>query len=168
VAAAPPLPAATAVEAERAPAATAPPAASAPQPAPERVASIAPGPSRAAAGLAWRWPARGTVVSRFLPGDPARQGINLQGKPGETVAAVADGDVVYSGNGLVGYGELIIVKHSAELLSAYGGSGKRLVTEGTKVKSGQALAEVAGNGIVHFEIRRAGKPVDPLEYLPQR
>jgi len=142
-------------------ASAAPPPASAPAPIPAA-------PSRSAAGTSWRWPAQGALVGRFLPGDPARQGINVQGKPGGTVTAAADGEVVYSGNGLVGYGELIIVKHNGELLSAYGGSGKRLVAEGTKVRSGQPLAELAGNGIVHFEIRRSGKPVDPLEYLPGR
>jgi lipoprotein NlpD len=84
------------------------------------------------------------------------------------VASAADGEVVYSGNGLVGYGELIIVKHSMEFLSAYGGSGKRLVAEGTKVKAGTSLAEIGAAGIVHFEIRRAGKPVDPLDFLPSR
>ena len=137
-------------------------------PATSAAAPIAPGPVRNVGGSNWRWPAQGTLVGRFLPGDPARQGINVQGKPGGTVSAAADGEVVYSGNGLVGYGELIIVKHDGELLSAYGGSGKRLVAEGTRVRSGQPLAELAGNGIVHFEIRRSGKPVDPLEYLPSR
>jgi lipoprotein NlpD len=142
--------------------------ASAPAPAPAAAPPPPPGPARSAGGASWRWPAQGTLVGRFLPGDPARQGINVQGKPGGIVSAASDGEVVYSGNGLVGYGELIIVKHSGELLSAYGGSGKRLVAEGTKVRSGQPLAELAGNGIVHFEIRRSGKPVDPLEYLPSR
>ena len=143
------------------------PVVSAPAPT-SAAAPPAPGPARSAGGASWRWPAQGTLVGRFLPGDPARQGINVQGKPGGIVSAASDGEVVYSGNGLVGYGELIIVKHSGELLSAYGGSGKRLVAEGTKVRSGQPLAELAGNGIVHFEIRRSGKPVDPLEYLPSR
>jgi lipoprotein NlpD len=145
-------------------ASAAPPAAPASPPTPV----VAAGPARSVAGASWRWPAQGTLVGRYLPGDPARQGINVQGKPGAIVSAAADGEVVYSGNGLVGYGELIIVKHNGELLSAYGGSGKRLVAEGAKVRSGQPLAELAGNGIVHFEIRRSGKPVDPLEYLPGR
>jgi len=126
------------------------------------------GPSRNIGGVNWRWPARGSVVGRFLPGDPSRQGINVQGKPGEAIGAAADGEVVYSGNGLVGYGELVIVKHGNELLSAYGGSGRRLVREGARVKAGQPLAQLAGNGVVHFEIRRAGRPVDPMEFLPQR
>ncbi|HPG95453.1 MAG TPA: peptidoglycan DD-metalloendopeptidase family protein, partial [Dokdonella sp.] len=86
--------------------------------------------------------------------------------------AAADGEVVYSGNGLIGYGELIIVKHNASLLSAYGHNRRRLVQEGDKVKAGQQIAEMgsssASRDMLHFEIRRNGKPMDPLILLPRR
>jgi len=88
------------------------------------------------------------------------------------VRAAADGEVVYSGNGLIGYGELIIVKHNANFLSAYGHNRKRLVKEGERVKAGQEIAEMgstsASRDELHFEIRKNGKPVNPLEYLPAR
>jgi lipoprotein NlpD len=135
-------------------------------------ARIADGPMRAAGGVRWRWPADGTLVGRFAPGDPARQGIDLRGREGAPVVAAADGEVVYSGNGLVGYGELIIIKHSAEFLSAYGHNRRRLVAEGERVRAGQPIAEMgrAPNGFdaLHFEIRRAGRPTDPLQFLPAR
>jgi lipoprotein NlpD len=96
----------------------------------------------------------------------------VHGSAGAPVVAAAAGEVVYSGNGLVGYGELVIIKHSAEFLSAYGHNRKRLVTEGQRVSAGQQIAEMgrssAGLDAVHFEIRRAGKPIDPLEILPRR
>ena len=86
--------------------------------------------------------------------------------------AAADGSVVYSGNGLIGYGELIIIKHSPSFLSAYGHNSKRLVKEGDRVKSGQLIAEMgsssASRDSLHFEIRRNGKPANPLDYLPRR
>ncbi len=130
------------------------------------------GPARTVGGVRWRWPAQGTLVERFAAGDPARQGIDLRGRAGAAVVAAADGEVVYSGNGLVGYGELIIIKHSAEFLSAYGHNRRRLVAEGERVRSGQAIAEMgrAPNGFdaLHFEVRRAGRPVDPLQFLPPR
>jgi lipoprotein NlpD len=88
------------------------------------------------------------------------------------VRAAADGAVVYSGNGLIGYGELIIIKHSPSFLSAYGHNRKRLVKEGDRVKSGQLIAEMgsssASRDSLHFEIRRNGKPANPTDYLPHR
>jgi lipoprotein NlpD len=112
------------------------------------------------------------VISRFTPGDPARQGVDVQGTAGAPVVAAAAGEVVYSGNGLVGYGELVIIKHSAEFLSAYGHNRLRMVKEGQKVKAGEQIAEMGkANGaldMLHFEIRRAGKPIDPLSILPRR
>jgi lipoprotein NlpD len=135
-------------------------------------APIAAAATRQVGGVAWRWPASGTLLLRFAPGDPARQGIDIQGKAGAPVLAAADGEVVYSGNGLVGYGELVIIKHSPEFLSAYGHNRKRLVAEGQKVRAGQAIAELgrspAGLDALHFEIRRSGKPIDPLQILPPR
>ena len=80
--------------------------------------------------------------------------------------------MVYSGNGLIGYGELIIVKHNASFLSAYGHNRKRLVQEGDKVHAGQQIAEMGSSASsrdeLHFEIRKSGKPVNPVEYLPAR
>ena len=118
----------------------------------------------------WRWPTQGQLIGRFSAGDPKRQGIDIAGTAGQAVVAAADGVVVYSGAGLVGYGELIIVKHSDEWLSAYAHSRKRLVTEGTAVSAGQPIAELGRSGtsrdMLHFEVRRNGKPVDPLQVLP--
>ncbi len=118
----------------------------------------------------WRWPTRGQLIGRFAAGDPKRQGIDIAGTAGQAVVAAADGVVVYSGAGLVGYGELIIVKHSDEWLSAYAHNRKRLVGEGTAVNAGQPIAELGRSGtsrdMLHFEVRRNGKPVDPLTVLP--
>jgi lipoprotein NlpD len=96
-------------------------------------------------GLTWRWPGKGSLVGTFVAGDQTRQGIDVAGKAGEPVLAAADGEVVYSGNGLLGYGELIIVKHNANFLSAYGHNRKRLVQEGDKVKGGQQIAEMGSS-----------------------
>ena len=122
-------------------------------------------------GITWRWPTAGTLIRRFVAGDPTQQGIDISGQLGQPVLAVADGDVVYSGNGLLGYGEMIIVQHSPDYLSAYGHNQRRLVTEGSKVKGGQRIAEMGQRGstvMLHFEIRQRGKPIDPLTYLPAR
>lgn len=108
-------------------------------------------------------------MGRFVAGDPTESGIDIGGKLGQPILAAADGEVVYSGNGLLGYGELIIIQHSPDFLSAYGHNQRRLVTEGSKVKAGQAIAEMgrqAGIDLLHFEIRQAGKPTDPLVFLP--
>ena len=134
--------------------------------------SIASAPSRAVGGVAWRWPAKGTVTSGFRAGDAGRQGVDIRGRSGDPVLAAADGEVVYSGNGLLGYGELIIVKHAGEYLSAYAYNRKRLVSEGERVRAGQPIAEMGRRGgaldALHFEIRRDGQPVDPLQFLPPR
>jgi len=126
----------------------------------------------AANGLAWRWPGKGSLVGTFVAGDPTRQGIDIAGNAGDPVLAAADGEVVYSGNGLLGYGELIIVKHNSNFLSAYGHNRKRLVQEGEKVRGGQQIAEMGSSATsrdeLHFEIRKNGKPVNPLDYLPAR
>jgi lipoprotein NlpD len=127
---------------------------------------------RNAQGVTWRWPASGQIVSKYVTGDPTRQGVNIAGSAGQPVFAAAAGEVVYSGAGLIGYGELIIIKHSDTFLSAYGHNRKRLVSEGQKVASGQQIAEMGRSGaardMLHFEIRKSGKPVDPLPLLPQR
>ena len=120
----------------------------------------------------WRWPTRGQIVGRYVAGDKTQQGINIAGSAGQPVQASADGVVVYSGAGLVGYGELIIIKHNDEWLSAYAHNRRRLVTEGTRVRAGDTIAEMGRTGasrdMLHFEVRRNGKPVDPLAFLPRR
>ena len=125
-----------------------------------------------AGGVSWRWPGDGKVVGTFIAGDQIRQGIDIAGKSGDAVRAAADGEVVYSGNGLLGYGELIIIKHNANFLSAYGHNRTRLVKEGDKVKGGQQIAELGSSATareeLHFEIRKNGKPVNPLDFLPVR
>lgn len=132
-----------------------------------------PGPAaRVASNVAWRWPADGQLLTRFVAGEPTRQGIDIAGKSGAPVRAAADGVVVYSGSGLVGYGELIIVKHNDAWLSAYGHNRARMVNEGALVRAGQQIAVMGRTGaprdMLHFEIRYNGKPVDPLAYLPRR
>lgn len=140
------------------------------KPAPKPAAPVAPPP--AASSLGWRWPTDGNVFGSFAAGDPTRQGIDIAGKAGQPVRAAADGVVVYSGSGLVGYGELVIVKHNDQWLSAYGHNRARLVNEGQLVKAGQQIAEMGRSGaardMLHFEIRYNGKPVDPQAYLPKR
>jgi len=125
-----------------------------------------------ASPLAWRWPADGAIVGRYAAGEPTKQGIDIAGDSGAPVRAAGDGVVVYSGSGLVGYGELVIIKHNDAWLSAYGHNRTRLVNEGQTVKAGQQIAEMGRTGaardMLHFEIRYNGKPVDPLNYLPKR
>jgi lipoprotein NlpD len=132
----------------------------------------APTPAPINSGISWRWPADGHVIGRFVANDATKQGVDIAGSGGQPVRASADGVVVYSGAGLVGYGELIIVKHSESWLSAYGHNRKRLVNEGQNVKAGQQIAEMGSSGasreMLHFEIRYNGKPVDPQQYLPKR
>jgi lipoprotein NlpD len=139
-------------------------------PAPPQ-AAVPKGATRAVSGVSWRWPADGTLIKKFQSGD-AIPGIELAGKAGDPVRAAADGVVVYSGNGLVGYGELIIIKHNDDFLSAYGHNRKRLVKEGQRVSAGQLIAEMGSTGAprdeLQFQIRRDGNPVDPLDYLPAR
>ncbi len=132
-------------------------------------------PSAVAEGkrsLNWRWPVNGSVVSRFKATDPLRSGIKIAGSAGKQIRSAESGKVVYSGSGLIGYGRLIIVKHNENYLSAYGHNRKILVAEGDRVTKGQKIAEMgtANNGdpVLHFEIRRDGKPVDPLRLLPRR
>jgi lipoprotein NlpD len=129
-------------------------------------------PPPAASPFAWRWPTDGQVVSRYAAGDPTKQGIGIGGSAGQPVRAAADGVVVYSGSGLVGYGELVIIKHDDAWLTAYGHNRTRLVNEGARVSAGQQIAEMGRSGgardMLHFEIRFNGKPVDPLQYLPRR
>ena len=100
------------------------------------------------------------------------KGIDIAVKPGTPVKASAGGSVVYAGSGLRGYGQLVIVKHNDDYLSAYGHNRKILVQEGDRIVSGQIIAESGsasgGSDKLHFEIRRNGKPVDPIRLLPKR
>ena len=120
----------------------------------------------------WLWPTDGRLLSTFKAGDPSRNGIELAGSEGQAIRASAAGEVVYSGNGLIGYGELIIIKHSDRMLSAYGHNRKRLVAEGQAVSAGEKIAEMGrderNRPLLHFEIRRGGTPQDPMKYLPRR
>lgn len=139
-----------------------------PEPEPER-----PGAGEAASGpLEWQWPADGPILSTFANGDSSRNGIDIGGQAGAPIRAAAAGEVVYSGSGLIGYGELIIVKHDKALLSAYGHNRKRLVQEGDRVQAGQKIAEMGDTGapraMLHFEIREDGSPVNPEKFLPRR
>lgn len=129
-------------------------------------------PALPAVAGAWRWPTEGRVISTFAAGDPGRKGVDISGTVGQSIVAAGDGVVVYSGEGMIGYGQLIIIKHTSALLSAYGHNRQRTVKEGDRVKGGQQIAEMGStNGAqpaLHFEIRQGGKPVDPLRYLPKR
>jgi lipoprotein NlpD len=139
------------------------------EPSSTRVAAVA-SKQATAGGLHWSWPLRGKVVQTFRAGDRTRQGIRIKGGPGEMVVAAEGGKVVYSGSGLKGYGNLIIVKHNNNYLSAYGFNRRLLAKEGEQVSRGQSLAEVGqvsgGDYVLHFEIRKNGTAVDPLTYLP--
>lgn len=125
---------------------------------------------RSASG--WAWPASGTLIGRFSSNGSLNKGIDLAGELGQPVLAASSGTVVYAGSGLRGYGELVIIKHSDTFVSAYGHNRRLLVKEGQQVKVGQMIAEMGSTGTdrvkLHFEIRRQGKPVDPLQYLPAR
>jgi lipoprotein NlpD len=119
----------------------------------------------------WIWPTKGKPLNTFLVSKLDRRGIDIAGKAGQPVRATAAGKVVYSGNGLAGYGNLIIIKHSDTYLSAYAYCQERLVEEGKFVKSGKVIAKMGRRDNIaklHFEIRRNGKPVDPIKYLPNQ
>ncbi|RKZ79773.1 MAG: peptidase M23 [Gammaproteobacteria bacterium] len=122
--------------------------------------------------LTWRWPTNGKVVSTYSKSAAGRKGINIAGKSGQSVVASASGKVVYSGNGLPRYGNLLIIKHNDVYLSAYAHNRKLLVKEGQQVKAGQKIATLGKTGTqqnqLHFEIRRNGKPVDPMRFLPKK
>lgn len=120
----------------------------------------------------WGWPADGILIGKFSSNGSLNKGIDIAGDLGQPVLAASDGSVVYAGSGLRGYGELVIIKHSDTYVSAYGHNRRLLVREGQQVKVGQKIAEMGSTGTdrvkLHFEIRRQGKPVDPLQFLPRR
>lgn len=125
-----------------------------------------------AAPVQWRWPTDGKVIAGFGATAKTQSGVQIAGRSGQPVIAAASGEVVYAGNGLPGYGNLLIIKHSSGFLSAYGHNRKLLVGEGDRVQAGQLIARMGeGPGqrpLLHFEIRRSGQPTDPLRYLPKR
>jgi lipoprotein NlpD len=119
----------------------------------------------------WSWPIKGRVVKKFTTKGEVFHGIDLASKLGKTVKAASSGIVVYAGSGIQGYGNLVVVKHNDTFLSAYAYNSRILVAEGAQVRAGQVIAEV-GKGPqldarLHFEIRKHGKPVNPLWYLPK-
>jgi lipoprotein NlpD len=139
--------------------------ADAPQAPPVTVAT-APPPS----AVRWRWPAEGELLP--MESSTGKPGIAIAGRLGQPIRAAAGGRVVYSGGGLQGYGQLVIVKHDDNFLSAYGYNRRLLVRQGDEVHPGQPIAEM-GEGpqrrpVLHFEIRRGGQSLDPLQLLPAR
>lgn len=148
-----------------------------PPPAPTRVVAAPPTPTAPArpapvlSASGWTWPTRGVVERQFAPNEGSK-GLTILGQLGQPVVAAADGRVVYSGNALRGYGELIIIKHNEIHLSAYGFNRTRKVKEGDEVKAGDVIAEM-GEGperkpMLHFEIRERGQPINPMRFLPAR
>lgn len=145
-----------------------------PQPAPPPAAAPAvpspPPPNPQGRVSAWLWPASGPVTRGYQSN--VHKGIDIGGARGDPVQAVADGVVVYAGTGIVGFGELLIVKHNDIYISAYGHNDRLLVGENAVVRAGQTIAEKGSSGTdtvkLHFEIRKEGKPVDPLKLLPRR
>jgi lipoprotein NlpD len=135
---------------------------------PEEVHQVTTALARHANGVALAWPAQGNVVEQFQPGET--RGIEIGGKPGDPVRAAADGKVVYAGTGLNEYGSLIIVQHNKDFLTAYSHNRKLLVKMGDIVRRGQQIAEMGSENnsrvSVGFELRRDGKPIDPMPYLP--
>ncbi|WP_368056554.1 peptidoglycan DD-metalloendopeptidase family protein [Saccharospirillum sp.] len=121
--------------------------------------------------LSWVWPHSGKIVRTFDSNVSDRKGVDLTGEIGDSVVAAATGSVVYAGNGLPGYGNLIILEHQGSLLSAYAFNQELLVSEQDRVTQGQAIARMGRQGdqpSLHFEIRQEGKPVDPMRFLPPR
>lgn len=148
--------------------------AAAPVTAPTTVSTTVPTATNAptnAAISAWRWPTDGKIIENF-GGANGNKGIDIAGSTGQSIVATADGRVVYAGNALRGYGNLIIIKHNDDYLSAYAHNDTMLVREQQDVKAGQKIATMGSTGTsstrLHFEIRYKGKSVNPLQYLPQR
>ena len=118
----------------------------------------------------WLWPTKGRVIKNFSVGEQGNKGIDIAGQRGQPIVSTAGGTVVYSGNALRGYGNLVIVKHNDNYLSAYAHNDRLLVSEGQSVKQGQKIATMGSSGAksvrLHFEIRYQGKSVNPKRYLP--
>jgi lipoprotein NlpD len=120
----------------------------------------------------WRWPTEGNIIENFSATEGGNKGIDIAGSKGQAIVATASGRVVYAGNALRGYGNLIIIKHNDDYLSAYAHNDTMLVREQEEIKAGQKIATMGSTGTsstrLHFEIRYKGKSVNPLRYLPQR
>ncbi len=118
----------------------------------------------------WLWPTEGEILRKFSTS--LHKGIDISGKEGDPIVATADGRVVYAGSGISGFGKLLIIKHNEKYLSAYGHNASLLVKENELVSAGQLIAKKGSSGTnkvkLHFEIRREGKPIDPLKFLPPR
>ena len=131
-----------------------------------------PKPAFTASRLAWAWPVNGRVISKFSLSGSDNKGIDIEAKAGTQAKAAEAGSVVYAGGNLRGYGKLVIIKHDDAFLSAYGNNESLLVKEGETVTKGQAIAQVGANDakveMLHFEIRRQGRPEDPVRHLPKR
>ena len=122
--------------------------------------------------IPWQWPAEGEVVGRFGDGSNITAGIDIAGQKGQPVKAAGPGIVVYAGDGVRGYGNLILIKHNDRFLSAYAHNDSLKVKENDVVKAGEVIATMGNtdaDGVkLHFEVRKEGQPQDPLEYLPSR
>ena len=120
----------------------------------------------------WRYPSKGNIIEQYSARENGHSGLDFGGKPGDSIIAAADGKVVYAGSALRGYGNLIIVKHNNDFLSAYAHNRSLKVKEKDWVKAGQVIAEMGKTGTdkvkLHFEIRHRGRSVNPLKYLPRR
>ncbi len=142
-----------------------------PEPKPEAApAAAVPAATAGADDVAWAWPSSGKLLAPYS--ESGNKGVDIGGKAGDAVLAASEGKVVYAGTGLRGYGQLVIVKHNNTFLSAYAHNQKILVKEGQQVSKGQKIAEMGNTDSetvkLHFEIRRQGKPTDPMAYLPKR
>ena len=157
-----PTPVATGPSASKPPAAT-----STPVPTSATIPAVTPGGDD---DLGWIWPSNGAVIAGF--DEVKNKGVDIAGNAGDAVVAAADGKVVYADSGLRGYGKLIILKHNNTFLTAYAHNQNLLVKEDQVVKKGQKIAEMGNTDAdrvkLHFEVRRQGKPVDPVKYLPAK
>jgi lipoprotein NlpD len=147
-----------------------PPGTTTPAPARPESAPAAKPDSSPPPSMQWQWPAAGKVIDGFDA--PRNKGVDIGGNEGEPVLAAADGEVVHVGSALRGYGNLVIVRHPGDYVTAYGHNRKILVSQGQQVRRGQQIAELGRTDSdrpkLHFEIRHQGKPLDPVKYLPPR
>lgn len=122
--------------------------------------------------ISWQWPTNGKIINHYSAKDSGKKGLGIAGARGEAIHAAANGVVVYAGSALRGYGQLVIIKHDETYFSAYAHNNRLRVKEDQTVKKGQHIADMGDSGtdrvMLHFEVRRNGKPVDPLQYLPRR
>jgi lipoprotein NlpD len=150
-------------------AATSKPEAKTPEKVAHKMAEPAPTAGAEDSGISWEWPAEGKIIGAY---DESKKGIDIGGKAGQPIVAASGGKVMYAGSGIRGYGNLVIVKHTNNLLSAYAHNKTILVKEGQSVNKGEKIAEMGNSDSdavkLHFEIRQQGKPVDPSKFLPSR